>query len=241
MPWRLLQQATVKPDSPLFARWLRDTLTPEDLAGLPDDDVGALGLFAVRRSYPPSTALFTQGHRPDAVYIIERGVIDLVHEDGGGKVVVQTARRGVAAGDLPAMLDLAHAYSAVTRTETTVLELPMDTIRALVELDPSICFRFLRLVSRRLAGIERRVLELGQRSALQRLVQLLLRESDEQRSSTVKVTQARIADELGLSRQTVSRVLGELERQQLAVRHRGRVVIADRERLALLGDAHVPT
>ena len=238
MPLRLLQRAPVEPDSPAFAQWLRDTLAPTDLAGLPDDDVGALGLFATRRRYPPDVALFSQGRPPDAVHIIERGVIDLVCEDGAGPVVVQTLRRGVAVGDLPAMLNLPHAYSAVTQTDTTVLELRIETIRALVELDPSICLRFLRLVSRRLAGIERRVLELARRSAFERVVQLLLRESDEQRSSTVKLTQAQIAGELGLSRQTVSRILGELERQRLVERRRGRVVIADREQLHRLAVPH---
>jgi CRP/FNR family cyclic AMP-dependent transcriptional regulator len=238
MPWRLLQQAPVKPDSPEFARWLCDNLTRQHLAGLPDDDVKALGLFAVRRRHPPQVALFSQGRPPDAVHIIERGAIDLVHEDGAGSVVVQTVRRGAAVGDLPAMLGLPHAYSAITQTETTVLELRMETIRALVELDPSVCFRFLRLVSSRLAGIERRVLELGRRAALQQLVALLLRESEEQHSSTVRLTQAQIAGELGLSRQTISRILGELERQQLVKRRRGRVVVADLARLQMIADPH---
>jgi hypothetical protein len=34
MPWRLLQQAPVKPDSPEFAQWLRGPLTPAALAEL---------------------------------------------------------------------------------------------------------------------------------------------------------------------------------------------------------------
>jgi CRP/FNR family cyclic AMP-dependent transcriptional regulator len=239
MPWRLIQQAPVEADSPEFGQWLRGAVRSEDLARLPVDDVDALGPFAVRRSYPPQTALFTQGRPPDAVYVIERGVIDLLREDGARRVVVQTVRRGVAVGDLPVMLNLPYAYSAVTQSETTVLELRMETIRALVELDPGVCFRFLRLVSRRLAGVERRVLELGRKSAFERLVQLLLREVDEQHASEVRLTQAQIAAELGLSRQTVSRILGELETQQLVQRRRGRVVVADRKRLELLGDPHV--
>jgi CRP-like cAMP-binding protein len=239
MPWRVIQRAPVKADSPEFGRWLREAVSGADLMGLPADDVTALGLFGVRRSYPPQTALFTQGRPPDAVYIIERGVIDLLREDGVGTVVVQTVRRGIAVGDLPVMLNLPHAYSAVTRSETAVIELRMETIRALVDLDPGVCFRFLRLVSRRLAGVERRLLELGRKSAFERLVQLLLRESDEQRSPTVRLTQAQIAGELGLSRQTVSRILGELEKQRLVERRRGRVDIADRERLQQLGEPHV--
>jgi CRP/FNR family transcriptional regulator len=241
MPWKLLQTAPVKPGSPEFASWLQETITRDQLADLPDDDVSALGLFAVRRTYPRRTALFTQGHPPNAVYIIERGVVDLLHENDAGTVVVQTVRRGVAVGDLPVMLGLPHAYTAVAQTETTVLELPMETIRALVDLDPGVCFRFLRLVSRRLAGVERRVLELGRRSAFGRLVALLLREADEQRSATVRLTQRQIAGELGLSRQTVSRILGELERQLLVERQRGRVVLSDCDRLSQLAEPHTPS
>lgn len=236
--WRLLQQAPVSADHPLYARWLTEAVTAEDLSHLPADDVDALGLFATRRSYPPSTVLFTRDGRPDAVHIIERGAVDLVHTDDRGEVVLQTVRRGVAVGDLPALLDLSHGYSAVTRTATSVLELRVETMRALLQLDPAICFRFLRLVSRRLVGLERRVLELGRRSAFERLVQALLRESEEQRSSIVHLTQADIAFELGLTRQTVSRTLGELERQGLVERRRGRIVIGDRDRLRQLADPH---
>jgi CRP/FNR family cyclic AMP-dependent transcriptional regulator len=240
MLWTLRQGAPVKPDSPAFAQWLRDSLTSEDLAQLPDDDIDAFGLFAVRRRYPPQTAVFTQGRSPDAVYIIERGVVEVVHEDSAASVVVQTVRRGVAIGELPVMLEIPHAYSAVTQAETTALELRIETIRALAEVDPIVCFRFLRLVSRRLVGLERRVLELGRRSASDRLVQLLLRESDERRSATVRLTQAQIAGELGLSRQTVSRILGELEDQQVVQRRRGRVVITDADRLGALGGPDAP-
>jgi CRP-like cAMP-binding protein len=184
--------------------------------------------------------LFTQGQRPDAVYILDRGVVDLVHEDDRGAALVQTVRRGVAIGDLPVMLDLPHAYSAITRKPTTVLAVSMETIRALVELDPGVCYRFLRLVSYRLAGAERRLLELGRRSAFERLVRLLLRESEERKSSTGQLTQAQIAAAIGLARQTVSRILGELERQSLVQRRRGRVLISDGARLRMLAEPHSP-
>jgi CRP-like cAMP-binding protein len=90
----------------------------------------------------------------------------------------------------------------------------------------------------RLVGVERRVLELGRRSAFERLVQLLLRESDEQQSSVVRLTQAGVAMRLGLSRQTVSRILGELERQQLLERRRGQILIGDHGRLERPPDPH---
>jgi CRP-like cAMP-binding protein len=235
---RLLQQAPAAPDVPAFADWLRATLTRQDLSGLPADDVDALRLFAVRRAFRVPTTLFAQGARPAAVYIVEGGAVELVHDGAAGPVVVQTVRRGVAVGDLPVMLDMPHAYTAVTRGTTTVLELRLDTIRALVDLDPGICCRFLRLVSRRLAGAERRVLELGRRSAFERLVHLLLREADEGHSLTVQLTQAAIAGALGLSRQTVSSILAELERQRLVERRRGRVVISDKQQLERVADPH---
>ncbi len=53
----------------------------------------------------------------------------------------------------------------MARTETTTLGFTLDTIRALLEIDPQICFRWLRMLSDRLDGSQPRLLAIAGRSA----------------------------------------------------------------------------
>jgi CRP-like cAMP-binding protein len=219
------------PDSPDFARWLRHTLRPEDFETLPQDDVEALRRFAVVETHPPGTTLFRQGDMPEAIFVIEAGAVELVYETRFERLIVMIVRGGSSIGDLPVMLETPYPYSAVTRASTTTLRFSLETMQTLIELYPHICFRWLRLLSRRMARAQRRLVELAGRSAFEQVVHFLLHEVEERNSPIVELTQKELAEALALSRQTVSRVLGPLERQGLITRGHGQIEIRDLDRL----------
>ena len=222
--------------SPEFAQWLRQTLRREDFNNLPEDDVEALRRFAVREDHPQGIELFRQGEAPQAIFIVEQGEIELVYVTRTERLIVQVIGPGSSVGELPVMLGTPYAYTAVTRVPTTTLRFPLETLQTLIDVHPHICFRWLRLVSRRLERAERRMLELSGRSAFEQMVQYLVRETHEQQSEAVTVTQRDIGASLALGRQTVSRVLGELEHLGLIARGRGELRILDGERLAAISD-----
>jgi CRP-like cAMP-binding protein len=213
-------------------------LTRADLDALPADDIEALRRFATVVRYPTGDLVFRRGQRADAMYIVASGDIELVAPTATGDVVVQVIRPGTTVGDLSVMLDMPHAYTATARKPTVLLRIDLDTVRALVRIDASICYRFLRLVSRRLERTERRIVELLGPSAFERVVKLLIDVAEERGSSTVDLRQTDMAAALGLSRQTISRMLSELAATGLIERRRGRVRILDRPRLDSLHDPH---
>ena len=229
--------ADPSPDDPRYPDWVRRSLRREDLDGDDPNDVGALRPFAVSVAKPAKTVVFREGEPPVALYLIADGEVELFYERRGERRIIQICRPGSIIGDLPVMLGLpAYAYGAATRSDARLLRFSMETIRALVEVNPAICLRFLRLVSRRLERAEQRLLELSGRSALERTVGFLLRETDEGESARVSITQGDAAAALGLSRQTVSRVLRELEHLGLIARGRGYVQIVDYDRLNAISD-----
>lgn len=219
------------PDSPDFARWLLRTMKREDFEALPDDDVEALRRFAVAEDHPARTTLFRQGERPKAIFIIEKGEVELVYETRFERLIVQIVHAGSSIGDLPVMLETPYPYAAVTRTPATTLSFSLETIRTLIEVYPHICFRWLRLLSRRLERAHRRIVELAGRSAFEQVVHFLLHQVEERNVLTVELAQQELAATLGVSRQTVSRVLRELERQGVIERGRRRIVVRDLEEL----------
>jgi CRP/FNR family transcriptional regulator len=206
-------------------------MTSEDFEALPADDVEALRRFGVRESLPAGARLFRQGDRPAAIFIVEEGEVELAYETRFERLIVMIVRAGSSLGDLPVMLDTPYAYTAVTRTPTSALRFSSETIETLIDLHPQICFRWLRLISTRLERAQRRLVELAGKTAFEQVVHFLLHEVDQRSSATVQLTQADVAAALGIGRQTVSRVLGQLERQGIVKRARGRIVILSVARL----------
>jgi CRP/FNR family cyclic AMP-dependent transcriptional regulator len=209
-----------------------------DLDALPADDIEALRRFGAVVRHAAGDVVFRRGERADAMYVVSVGEVALVAPTAAGGVVVQVVRPGTTIGELSVMLDVPHAYTATARKSTALLRVDLETVRALVRIDGNICCRFLRLVSRRLERTERRIVELLGPSAFERVVKLLIDVADERASNTVDLRQADMAAAVGLSRQTVSRILAELGATGLLERRRGWVRILDRPRLDSLHEPH---
>ena len=223
-----------EPDSPEFASWLRRTMRREDFEALPEDDLGALRRFGVRKRWPAGAILFRQGGQPEVLFVIEQGEVELVYETKHERLIVQIVRAGSSVGDLPVLLETPYLYTAVTRTETTTLGFNLETVRTLLEIDPQICFRWLRLFSQRLERSYRRLVGIAGRSAGQQLAHFLLLEIEDSHSAAVELTQQELASALGIGRQTVSRELAKLEQLGLVERGRGQVRILDPDGLQSL-------
>lgn len=196
-----------------------------DLEAFPPEDLEVLHRYAVDEAHAAGTVLFRQAQRPEALFIVEEGQVDLLYEIEAKPLIVETVGAGSVVGDLPALLGTPYPYTAAARTATSGLRIDIEALRKLDEARPDVCFRWLRLSSRRLERAYRRVVELSGRSAFERLALLLSHEAEHEGSGTIHRTQAELAAILGLSRQTVSRALRDLERQGLVERGHGHVRI----------------
>jgi CRP-like cAMP-binding protein len=202
-------------------------MTADQFEGLPQDDVEALRRFATRRTYAPGTTLFHQGDLPREVYIIEEGELELVYETRSERFVVQILYAGSSVDHLAILLGIRYPYSAVTLSETTLLRLRLDTVRALEELFPEIAFRWLRLLAHALDRAHQRLLEMAGKSALEQVSHLLLHESEARDEPVVELTHEELAATLALSRQTVSSALSDLAQRAVIKQERRCIRVLD--------------
>ena len=201
---------------------------------LREDDLGALRPFGERKEWPAGAMLFRQGDRPEQLFVIEQGEVELIDESAHERRIIQIVPAGSSVGDLPVLLETPCLYTAVTRGATTTLGFSRETVRTLLEANPQICFLWLRILSRRLEHGYRRFVKLPGRPALQRLSHYLVDEVDTRGATSLDLTQRELASTLGLGRQTVSRELGKLELLGLVKRGRGQVRIIDPDGLRAL-------
>ncbi len=138
-----------------------------------------------------------------------------------GESCVLTATCILNGGSFPAI--------AVAEGETEVLLVPSRLLTSLVEENAEWRAFVFGLYARRLEGVLALVEEVAFRHMDARLASLLLRRSEGQPS--VDMTHARIASELGTSREVVTRILRDFESEGLIVTRRGGIGILSAEEL----------
>ena len=146
--------------------------------------------------------------------------------DGGIRVlkVCRDGRRQILEFLLPGDLlafgagDI-HATTAEAMTRTTLMRFPRRRMEAMLETDSTLGLEVRKTLSSQLLLAQCHILLLGRKSAEERVASFLLLYAERQiaaaASSDRPMLRQDIADYLGLSGETVSRVLNQMKRQGL--------------------------
>jgi CRP/FNR family transcriptional regulator len=177
----------------------------------------------------------SQGQTGTAVYVVARGRVEYVIESTGDRRWVRGVfGPGGTFGVSSALDGEPHACTARACCAAGVVEVPAIRVRDLLEADRG----FALAVARSLAAELRRLVHYAEsvtlRSVRERLALYLL-QHDEPGSTSIDVSQSRIAAEIGTVREVVARALRALEDEGV-VRRRGRTVeVLRRDALAACG------
>ena len=90
-------------------------------------------------------------------------------------------------------------------------------------------------MGKRLIEAEQRLADSVLKKFPSRLVSLLLRFARKNGLTTVHLTHEELAQLLGMRRETVTRILNDLQNQELIDLHRGRITLLNREKLEAIG------
>ncbi len=206
----------------------------ELFAGLGDAVVDALAGVAVPRRFGKGALLFSEGDPGGSLLVVTEGAICIFRSSLSGERAVLTVLRPLDVLGEMALLDGApRSASAEAIAPTTVLALRRESFLNLLHSQPSLVeplVRHLGAMIRRLSEqtADHVFLDLGGRVAK---ALLRLAEGAPQRESRqiVTLSQGRLAEMVGGSRQSVNQVLGGLAERGI-VRVEGR-------RIVLLDDA----
>ena len=208
-------------------------------AALEDDEIGELEALAERRPLPARRNLFHQGDAVSSLYTITSGTIRL-HND------LSDGRRQIVGFALPGdflglALESHYGFSAETLTPATVCRFDRSRFVALVERKPHLLARLHAATSHELAIAQTHMVVLGRRRAEERVAAFLIAWRErlslvQGRSATVPLPMGRqdIADHLGLTIETVSRVFARWAREKIVLGVPDGVRVLDDARLAAL-------
>ena len=195
------------------------------------------------RSYRKGAMLFEQGQKPDGVYIVVDGRVKLsVNSPYGKTMVLGFFGPGTILELAAVILGRPHISTAETTQPTTAVFVPREQLIAEIKGQPLAAWHVTQLVCEHCYFLLTKMatVELSE-SAEQRMARCLLglinnNASYRHAHVELNLSQETIAQMVGLSRETVSRLLSRLRRKGVLDWTRSDFFIRDRRALEKLAD-----
>ena len=176
----------------------------------------AVGALGSTRNYGKDQEIFAEGDRFDFFYKVVSGAVRDFK-------ILSDGRRHIGAFHLPGDVfgiesGLRHRFSAEAVGSTTLVAYSRSRLSAIDAADGGLSGQVLTAVMRTLERAQTHMVLLGRKNAMEKIASFLLDMSRHiADGSTVQLPMPRvdIADHLGLTIETVSRLLTQLERQRV--------------------------
>jgi CRP/FNR family transcriptional regulator len=191
---------------------------------LPKQSVEDLDKIKYASAFPPGAVLFVEGQLPRGVYIICSGRVKLTTTSRDGKtLILRIAEAGEVLGLHGTVSEKPHELTAETLQPCQLDFVKRDDFLKFLQSHPDACLHAAQHLSQDCQSAYEMIRSLGlSHSVSEKLARLLLEwasggeETKEGIRIKVALTHEEIAQLIGTSRETVTRVLGEFREKQYA-------------------------
>jgi CRP-like cAMP-binding protein len=198
-----------------------DTLRSIPLfSGVNDDDLEQLASHLIERRFPRNTTIVEEGLAGDYMYVIREGRVKVtkLSEDGREKILV-FFDAGSFFGEMSLLDRAPRSASVKTLEHVRLLALSRTDFLNLLRKSPDLALSVIQELSRRLRKLDDQASALSFQRVKDRTkgeLKDLARElhQDGEHRITPVVTHQQLADMIGTSRETVTRVIKELKQEK---------------------------
>ncbi len=187
------------------------------------------------RVYPKGATVFVSGQEADGLYMIQIGRVKvlMLYPDGREKTLALIGE-GEALGEVTLYGSELRSATVETLETTTFLVISRERFQSLLLTIPRLSIKIIELLSSRLRRANQQIEELTFHNARSRVICALIYLAEEHGRKTKQeiqiafpLTHAELAKLVGVARETVTKVLIELQDQKLIDVMRGRIKIMD--------------
>ena len=209
-------------------------------AELPEEDKKELREISHMTPYHKHDQICFPGQPADTVYLLKQGRVKISRvNEKGQEATICLLEPGEIFGEMEAM-DGAPRETLVQALEPVlVCEITRENFLRFLDRCPTVGIRILKKIGGRLRDIESKFGDLVFQSAPSRLAKLLLQLGDSMGERdqgairlNVRLTHQNLANLIGTSRETVSALLGQFQRQGLLIQDRRQICLVDSAKLA---------
>lgn len=205
-------------------------------ANVDDAALDRLGDLAISKDYAKNTLVCGQDEPGDSMFIIASGRVRVVlYGENGKEITLTYFSRGEFFGEMSLLDEQPRSANVITTEDSTLLVLKRDSFLLHLTESPATGINVMVELSRRLRKADAIIGNLALLDVYGRVARLLLELSETDgepvEGGTLirrRPTQQDIASMVNSSRETVSRVLGELQRRGLLLMDGKQVVLRPR-------------
>ena len=203
--------------------------------------VSALDAIKFTGVYPKGSVLFVEGEQPRGIFIVCSGRVKLTTSSTEGKtLIVKLAEAGEVLGASATILGTAYEVSAETIEPSQVNFVKREDFLKFLNANAEACMHTAQQLSEKYHAAQRDIRTLGlAQTTSEKLARLLLdwcerggEESPKGIRLTVLLTHEEIAQMIGTTRETVTRLLGDFKRRKVIDIKGSTVLILSKEQLA---------
>jgi len=187
-------------------------------APMSDDDLKALHKIGSRMHFARGETIFSEGDSAEYAYKIASGTVRLCkHMSDGRRQIAQF----IFPGEFFSFMDLKeHSFTAEAVNDVVLLCYPQKQIERLGEERLTLRKRFAEVLTRRVRDIQNHLVMLGRQTAKERVAAFLVHviehmSIDKNGLMELPMSRQDMADYLGLTIETVCRVLSLMKRERL--------------------------
>ena len=174
--------------------------------------------IASSRSFLKGEAIYRAGDEGGTLFVLHTGRAKLFRLNANGREqVLQLVQPGEFIGELSLFSSLPLTDNAEALEPTTMCVLQGQRLKELMVKYPSIAFKVLDELSRRLEKAENRIEDISLSSVTKRVAAALLELSQGKQEFLLPMSKGDLASQLGMTQETLSRKLTELQEDGLII------------------------
>ncbi|HEY6552332.1 MAG TPA: Crp/Fnr family transcriptional regulator [Vicinamibacteria bacterium] len=199
---------------------------------LTEPDVATLAKVATRRRYPKDTVVFFENEEGDFFFMILEGRIKVtILGDDGREIILSVLGAGDFFGEMALLDNEPRSATAIAIEESELLSLHRTDFQNVIADNRGIMAALIRILTARLRRANHQISTLALLDVYGRVARVMLDMAREEgkrlkdgRIAFRRATHQEIANRIGTTRETVTRMLKDLERHGL-IRVEGKEIV----------------
>lgn len=190
------------------------------------------------RTIKKKQIIYYEGDTVTGIYLVLSGKVKTIRMSEDGRELLT----GIYGKDdyfgIPALLlREPYAETAEALEDTSICQLPKETVEDLINKYPDVARQFIQILSNNLLEKEEQLLQLAYYSVRKRMAEVLIRLIRQEKDNdqlTLRISRDNLAAMAGMATETVSRILSDFNDEGLIERKGSQIIILDQSRLTKL-------
>lgn len=207
--------------------------------GLSHGDIGEVNKIFNDVHYSADEIIYHAGDKANRLCVIASGSVKLIKNSAEGHTtLIDILRQGEFFGNLEALGDAVHQETAIAQTPVCILKISSDAFRGILNKYPACALKVLDSISKRLYDAQETIRQLSACPVENRIVHTLLKLGEklgEQKDVgfliQIPLSRNDIAGMTGTTPETASRIISQLQKDNVIQTGRKWIAIKDIEKL----------